>query len=88
MVEFNYNNTKNASTSHTPFELNCGYHLKVFLEEDSNPYTRSRSAYKLAKELTELIKVCCQNLLYIQKLQKKAHNKRVKSRSYTPGKKI
>ena len=27
MAEFTYNNSKNASTGHTPFELNCGYHL-------------------------------------------------------------
>ena len=26
MAEFAYNNAKNASTGHTPFELNCGYH--------------------------------------------------------------
>ena len=25
-IVFAYNNAKNASTSHTPFELNCGYH--------------------------------------------------------------
>ncbi len=27
MTEFAYNNAKNASTSHTPFELNYGYHF-------------------------------------------------------------
>lgn len=26
MAEFAYNNDKNASASHTPFELNCNYH--------------------------------------------------------------
>ncbi len=26
IVEFAYNNTKNASTGHIPFDLNCGYH--------------------------------------------------------------
>ena len=26
MAEFTYNNAKNASTSHTPFELNYSYH--------------------------------------------------------------
>ena len=26
MAEFAYNNAKNASTGHTPFELNCGFH--------------------------------------------------------------
>ena len=27
MAEFLYNNAKNASTGHMPFELNCGYHV-------------------------------------------------------------
>ncbi len=27
MAEFAYNNVQNASTGHTPFELNCGHHL-------------------------------------------------------------
>ena len=27
IVEFAYNNTKNASTGHMAFELNCGYYL-------------------------------------------------------------
>ena len=44
MAEFAYNNAKNASTSHTPFELNCGYHPRVSFEEDSDPRSRSKSA--------------------------------------------
>ncbi len=88
MAEFAYNNTKNASTGHTPFELSCGYHPKVFFEEDVNPCLRFRSTNKLAKELRELMKVCCQNLLHAQKLQKKANDKGVKSRSYVLGKKV
>ena len=34
------------------------------------------------------MEVCCLNLLYTKKLQKKAHDKGVKSRSYALGKKI
>ena len=34
MAEFAYNNIKNASTGHTPFELNCSYHLRILYEED------------------------------------------------------
>ncbi len=49
MAEFAYNNTKNASTGHTPFKLNCGYHLRVALKEDVDPCLRSRSANKLAE---------------------------------------
>ncbi len=88
MAEFVYNNAKNASTGYTPFELNCGYHLSVSFEEDVNPRSRSRSANKLAEELRELMEVCCQNLLHAQKLQKRVHDKGVKSRSYHPGKKV
>ncbi len=88
MAEFAYNNAKNASTGHIAFELNCGYHPRVFFEENINPRSRSRSANKLAEELKELMEVCCQNLLHVQELQKKAHDKRVKSRSYAPGEKV
>ncbi len=35
-----------------------------------------------------LMEVCCQNLLHVQELQKKAHDKGVKSRSYAPGENV
>ena len=88
MAEFAYNNAKNASIGHTLFKLNCGYHLRVSFEKNVNPCSKSRSTNKLAKELKKLMKICCQNLLHIQELQKRAHNKGVKSRSYAPGKKV
>ncbi len=62
MAEFAYNNAKNASTGHTPFELNCGYHPKVSFKENVDPRSRSRSANELVEELRELMEVCCQNL--------------------------
>ena len=37
MAKFAYNNAKNSSTGHTPFELNCGYHPRVSFEEDTDP---------------------------------------------------
>ncbi len=37
MAKFAYNNTKNASTGHTPFELNCSYHPRVSYKKDINP---------------------------------------------------
>ena len=37
MAEFAYNNTKNASTGHMFFELNCGYHPQMSYEEDVDP---------------------------------------------------
>ena len=58
MAEFAYNNAKNASTGHTPLELNYGFHPQVFFEDDIDPRSRSRSANKLAKELSELIDIC------------------------------
>ncbi len=88
MAEFTYNNAKNTSTGHTPFELNCDYHPRVSFEEDVDSSSRSRLANELAEELKELMEVCCQNLLHAQELKKKAHEKGVKSCSYTPGKKF
>ncbi len=88
MAEFAYNNAKNASISHTSFELNGGYHPRVSFEEDVDPCLRSRSANKLAEELRELMKVCCQNLLHAQELQKRVHDKGVKSHSYAPSEKV
>ena len=64
MAEFVYNNAKNASIGDTPFELNCGYHPRVFYEEDIDSRLRSCSANKLIEELKALIEVCCQNLLH------------------------
>ncbi len=59
MAEFAYNNAKNTSISHTPFELKCGYYLKVSFKEDVDPRLRSRSNNKLAEELKDLIEVYC-----------------------------
>ncbi len=88
MAEFAYNNAKNASTGYTFFELNYGYYPRVSFKEDVDPHSRSRSANKLAKELRELMEVCCWNFLHAQKLQKKAHDKGVKSRNYALGEKV
>ncbi len=87
-MEFAYNNAKNASTDHTLLELNCGYHPRVSFKEDVDPHSRSRLANELTEELRELVEVCCQNLLHALELQKRAHDKGVKSRSYAPGEKI
>ncbi len=88
MAEFAYNNAKNASTSHTPFKLNCGYYLRVSFEEDLDLRSRSRYADKLVEELRELMEVCCQNIFHAQELQKRAQDKGVESSSYAPGEKV
>ncbi len=88
MAKFAYNNIQNASTSHTVFELNCGQHPKVFFKDETNPCLKSHFTNKLTEKLKKLIKICYQNLLYIQKLQKKTYNKKIKSCSYSLDKKI
>ena len=62
MAEFAYNNTKNTSTSHVPFELNCGYHPRTSYKKDVDSCSYSKSADELATELRELIAVCRENL--------------------------
>ena len=79
MAEFAYNNARNASTSHTPFELNCGYHLWMLYEEDVNSRSQSKLADKLLAEFRELMIVCQEDLHYAQKFQKRANDKGVKS---------
>ena len=88
MAEFAYNNAKNASTGHTPFELNCGFHSRMSYEEDVDPRSQSKSADELSAELRELMIVCRENLHHAQELQKRAHDKGVKPRSYAPGEKV
>ena len=88
MAEFAYNNVKNASTGHTHFELNHGYHPQVSYEKDVDPRSQSKSVDKYSAKLREFIIVCQENLNHAQELQKRAHNKGVKLQSYAPGKKV
>ena len=88
MAEFAYNNSKNASTGHTPFELNCGYHSWMLYEEEVDSCSQSKSADELSEELRELMVVCRENLHHAQELQKQALNKGVKPWSYASGKKV
>ena len=88
MAEFVYNNAKNASTGHTPFELNCGYHSRMSYEEDVNPCSQSKLADKLLAELGELMIVWQENLHHAQEFQTRTHNQGVKPRSYAPGEKV
>ena len=70
MAEFAYNNAKNASSSHTPFELNCGYHPRVLYKEDVDPRFQSKLADKLSEKFRKLMVVCRENLHNAQELQK------------------
>ncbi len=88
MAEFAYNNAKNASTGHTPFELNCGFNPRASYKEDVDPRSQSKSADELATELRELMAICRENLQHAQELQKRYQDKHVKPRSYAPGDKV
>ena len=88
MAEFAYNNAKNASTGHTPFELNCSFHPRMSYKEDVDPRSQSKSADELSAELRELMIVCRENLHHAQELQKRAHDKGVKPRSYASVEKV
>ena len=88
MAEFAYNNAKNASTGHTPFKLNCGYHPRVSYKEDLDPRSKSKTVEELSSKLQNLMAVCQQNLHHAQKLQKQAYDKRVKPQSYASGDKV
>ena len=51
MAKFAYNNAKNASTSFTPFELNCEYHPWAFYKKDLNLRSKLRTVEDLSSEL-------------------------------------
>ena len=78
MAKFACNNAKNASTSHTPFKLNCGYHPRISYKENVVFSSQSKSGDKLSVKLRNLIIVCCENLYHAQELQKQAYDKEVK----------
>ena len=68
MAEFANNNAKYASKGYTLFELNCGYHLCIFYEEDVEPHFRSKTADELTEKLSNLMVVCQKKLQFAQKL--------------------
>ena len=88
IVEFAYNNAKNASTGHTFFKLNCEYHLCIFYEKDLDFYSKSKIVKELSFKLPNLMAIHQQNLYHTQKLWKQAYDKRVKLQSYVLGDKV
>ena len=88
MAEFAYNNAKNANTGHRPFNLNCSYHPQILYKEEVDPRSQFKSVDKVSAKLRELMIVCCKYLHYAQKLQKRAHNKGIKSKNYVLSEKV
>ena len=64
MAKFAYNNAKNASTGHTPFELNCEYYPQLSYEEDIDSCSKSKSTDELSAELQKLMTICQKNLYH------------------------
>ena len=64
MAEFSYNNSKNASNSYMPFELNYRYYPWIYYKENLNPCSQFKTAEKLSFELQSLMVVCQQNLYH------------------------
>ncbi len=58
MAEFTYNNAKNASTSHTFFELNYSYYSYLSYKKDVDLRSKSQLAEELSIKLKKLIIVC------------------------------
>ena len=50
MVEFAYNNAKNASIGYISFELNGGYHPCVFYKKDLDLRSKSRTMKELSSK--------------------------------------
>ena len=88
IVEFAYNNSKNASMDHTPFKLNCGYYFWISYEEKVNLRSQSKLVDKLSEKLRKLMIIYCKKFHYAQKLQKRAHNKGVKPWRYVFSEKV
>lgn len=88
MAQFAYNNVNSTSNGCTFFELNCGYHPRVFFKEDVDLRSKSKAADKLAAELKALMSVCRKNPHHTKEFQKWAHYKAVKPGSYAPDDKV
>lgn len=88
MTKFIYNVVKNGNTSLIPFEFNYNYYSYIFFKNKFDFYLKSCSFNKLANNLRNLMLICQQNLLHIQKLQKQAYDKNVKPHNYVLGEKI
>lgn len=88
MVEFINNNVNNTSIYYISFKLNYGYYSYISFMDKIDYCLKFCLAHKLTKEMKNLILIYQLNLLYTQKIQKKALDKDVKTCNYALGKKI
>ena len=88
MAEFTYNNAKHANMRYIFFKLNCGYYPWVSYKNDIDPRSKPKVADKLTKKLRNLMAVYRKNLQHVQKLQKQAHDKGTKPKSYAFSEKV
>ena len=88
IAQFTYNNAKNASIGHMPFELNCNYHPQILYKEKVDSCSKSEITDKLAIELRELLIIFWENLHHTQELQQRAYDRKVKPRSYASNNKV
>lgn len=72
---------------HILFKLNCEYYPKISFEDETNSHLRSCFINKLVDKLRANRNLLSKSTLYT-KVKKKVHSKRIKSRSYTLGKKV
>lgn len=64
MAKFPYKNIKNASTSHTLFDLNCRCHPCISYEKDIDLWFKSKTVDKLLAKLWKLMFVYCNNFFH------------------------
>ena len=88
IAEFAYNNTKYAITGYTLFELNYAYYPRISYKEDVDPHSRCKAADELTEKLRNFMAAWRKTLQHAQELQKQAHDKGTKPRSYAPGEKV
>lgn len=61
MVEFLYNNMKNAGKEYISFKFYFGYYLYIFYKQDFDPHFKSKVANKLTKKLGNLLAIFRKN---------------------------
>ena len=68
---------KNINTSNISFELNCGYYLYIFFQENTNSCFWSKTVNKSLIELKKLNKIYQDNICCIHRLSNLAYNKNI-----------